>query len=227
MASRDSFIRKKRILQRMIAEKGNFVEIKYVGRLDNKQIFDLNDKEVAKAEGLHGHFHDKTIICLGEMDVVKGLDLELIGKELGKELSIEVKAQDGFGKKDSNLFHMVPLSKFKEHKVNPQPGMQITIDNKQGIVKSVSGGRILVDMNHPLAGKTLHYTITMTKLVENMQEQVQGFLELNLHLHDVKVEEKEGIVTVHFDLPQPMHKMIEETLKKRIPQLKELKFVKP
>ncbi len=200
------------------------IEIKFVGRLENGAIFDLNDQEVAKKEGVQGHFHSKTIICLGEKDVVEGLDEALVDKEIGKKIEVSVEPEKGFGKRNADLFHMIPLSKFKEHNINPAPGLQVNIDNSMGIVKSVSGGRVLVDFNHPLAGKKLKYEVTVVRVVEDLAEKVQGFLELAFHLHDAKVEAKEGNVVVKHEVPKEFAGMLEEKMKERYPEIKSLKF---
>jgi len=202
--------------------KGDFVEIKYVGRLDDGSIFDLNDKELAKKEGMDGHIHEKTIVCLGERDVVPGLDDFLIDKELGKKLTTSIAPEQGFGKKDPKLLQMIPANKFKEQKIQPVPGLRVEIDNYSGVIKSVSGGRILIDFNHPLAGRNLQYEVMINKKIEDMKEQVAGFLEMSFHLHDCHVEANDGTVTVKSPMPKEMQEMLEKELKKRIPKLKAL-----
>lgn len=206
----------------MKVQKGDFVEIKYVGRLDDGSIFDVNDKETAKKEQIKGHIHEKTIVCIGEKDIVLGLDDFLCEKELGKKLEITIEPEKGFGKKNPKLLQIIPANKFKEQKINPIVGLQVEIDQYRGIIKSISGGRILVDFNHPLAGRTLHYEITITKKIEDLKEKISGFLELNFHLHNVQLEENEGTVTLTAPFPPEMQPMLETELKKRIPELKAL-----
>jgi FKBP-type peptidyl-prolyl cis-trans isomerase 2 len=210
----------------MKASKGDVVQITFVGRLEDGSVFDLNDTALAKKEGLQGHFHEKTVICVGHGDVVPGLDNALVDLELKKKIEVTVQPEEGFGKRNAELFKMIPLSKFKEHKIQPQPGLQLNIDNNTGIIKSVSGGRVMVDFNHPLAGKVLKYEVTITRKVEDIGEQVQGFLEMAFHMHGVRVEEKEGAVTVKFELPEQLQKIVEETLKKRNAKIQSVSFKK-
>jgi len=210
----------------MQTKKGDFVEIKFVGRLDDGTIFDLNDKETAKKENVRGHFHDKTVVCLGERDVVEGLDESLMDNEIGKKFTITVSPEKGFGKKDAQMFHMIPHKKFVEHKINPVPGLQVDIDNMIGVVKSISGGRVLIDFNHPLAGRTLQYEVTITKKVDDVAEKVSGFLETTLHMHKVHVEAKEGTVTIKAELPNEAQSFLEEKIKRRVPEVKAVQFQK-
>ncbi|MDP3728094.1 MAG: peptidylprolyl isomerase [bacterium] len=206
----------------MKAQKGDFVEVKYIGKLDDGSIFDLNDKERAKQEGMNGHIHEKTIVCLGEKDLVPGLDDFLIDKELGAKLELTIEPEKGFGKKDPKLLQMIPANKFKEQKINPMPGLRVEIDEYTGVIKSISGGRVLVDLNHPLAGRTLHYEITITRKIDDLKEKVSGFLELNYHLHHAQLEEKEGTITLTAPFPKEIQPMLETELKRRIPELKAL-----
>jgi len=114
------------------------------------------------------------------------------------------------------------MKKFLEQKINPVPGMTVEIDNYTGLIKSVSGGRVLVDLNHPLAGKNVSYEVTIIRKVEDLKEKVEGFLEMNLHLHHPKVEVHEHNVTLDMPMPKEMLPLIEAELKKRIPELKGL-----
>lgn len=206
----------------MNTKKGDFVEIKYVGKLEDGMIFDLNDNEITKKENIHTHIHDKTIICLGHRDVVIGLDDFLIDKELNKKFSVKLPPETAFGKKDANLFQMIPMKKFIEQKINPVPGLTIEIDNMTGVIKSISGGRVMVDLNHPLAGKNIIYEITITRKVDDLKEKVSGFLEMNLHMHNPKLIVEENHVILDELMPKEMLPLIETELKKRIPELKAL-----
>jgi FKBP-type peptidyl-prolyl cis-trans isomerase SlyD len=211
----------------MVTKKGDYVAIKYVGRLEDGSIFDLNDKDTAKKEKIDAHIHDSTIVCIGKHEVVVGLDKELEGKELGKKFEVTVVAEEGFGKKDPKLFQMIPMNKFNEQKIKPVVGLQLNIDNNmRGIIKAVDGGRVTVDFNHPLAGKDLKYEVTIEKVIENLSEKIKGLLVNTLHLHSVQVTAKEGKVNIKSILPETMQKPLEAELKKRFEEIKEITFQK-
>ena len=149
----------------MKLKKGDFIEIEYIGRIkDDNKVFDLTNEEVAKKEGIHhkDHIYKPVIICLGFNDIIKGLDEELIGKEPGK-YKIEINSEKAFGKKTYDLIKLVPNSIFNKENIRPFPGLQVNIENLIGTIRSVSGGRSLVDFNHPLAGKDIIYEIEIKK----------------------------------------------------------------
>ncbi|MBT3323808.1 peptidylprolyl isomerase [archaeon] len=211
----------------MKAKKGDFVEVVYTGRLDDGHIFDLNDREVAEKENLDQKaLAPKTIACLGEKDLVPGLDNFLIDKEIGEKLKVDLKAEEAFGKKEADLIQMVPVSKFKEQKINPVPGLRLNIDNMVGIIKIVSGGRVMVDFNHALAGKNVHYEVLMKREVTDIKEKVESFLKLSLNLKELDVKENEGNVSVKLALPDQLHGAVEEQVKKRVKEVKSVKFEK-
>src|SRR3989344_5140894 len=146
----------------MKTKKGDFIEIDFVGKLKEENIiFDLTDAKVAKENNIYhdDHPYKPIIICLGKKDVIKGLDDFLLDKEADKEYEIEIKPEDAFGKKQQELIKLVPTSVFTKQNIQPFPGLQVNLNNIPAIIKTVSGGRTLVDFNHPLSGKTLAYKI--------------------------------------------------------------------
>jgi len=67
----------------MTVERGDFISLSYTGRLDNGDVFDTTDENVAKENGLlaEGVSYAPITIVVGENMVVKGLDEDLIGKK--------------------------------------------------------------------------------------------------------------------------------------------------
>jgi len=208
----------------MKIKKGDFVELEFVGRLDDGKIFDLNKKEVAKAEGLT-HVLDRVIVCVGEKEVVEGLDDALVDKEVEKDFHVDVTAEKAFGKRDPKLFQLLSANKFKEQELRPYPGLQINVDGMVGTVKTVSGGRIMIDFNHPLAGRDLKYDVKILKIVDDVNEKVEFSLK-NMLGKNVPFEFKDGKLIIKAEFPNEISKMMEENLKKRIKELKEIEFKK-
>src|SRR3989344_2277845 len=141
----------------MTIKKGDFVEIEYTGRIKEENItFDTTDQNIAKQNDI---FNEKgaygpVVICVGESHVVKGLDEAIVGKDIG-EHDVNIVSEDGFGKKNAKLLRLMPISAFRRQKIEPMPGLQVNIDGMMGMVKTVTGGRVVVDFNHPLSVKDL------------------------------------------------------------------------
>jgi len=205
-------------------KKGDFVELEFVGKLEDGTIFDLNDKEIAKKEGIKETL-DRVVVCVGEREVVEGLDDQLEGKKVGKKFNVDVPAEKAFGKKDAKLFQLVSSNKFKEQQVNPYPGLQLNIDGMTGTVKTVSGGRVMIDFNHPLAGRNLKYEVTVKKVITDVNDKIK-FSVKNLIGKDLKYEFEEGKITIKAEFPEEIKKLIEEKLKQRIKEIKTIEFKK-
>jgi len=212
-------------------KKGDFVELVYTGRIkDLNLVFDTTNEKEAKESNIHDAraSYGPVIICIGQGHVIKGLDEQLEGKELGKEYHIELSPEQGFGKKNAKLIQLVATSKFIKQKINPMPGLQVNIDGLMGMIRTVSGGRTLVDFNHPLAGKELAYDFKINKIVKDDEEKLKALLKLQLNLKDIKVEIKEGNATIDLNIKQELPKPVEEKLTKHIkeiiPSIKNIEF---
>lgn len=208
-------------------KKGDFVQVKYVGRIkeDNK-IFDLNDEAVAKKEGIYDQHarYRPLAVCVGQHDVVKGLDDALVGKEVGKKFSVELAPENAFGKKDPKYFQLVNASKFKDSNMIPYPGMHVTINDTPGVVKTISGGRILVDFNHPLAGKDVKYDAEVLGLVEDDAEKVKAIAEMHLGILSPKVTVDNGVAKIGHEFPEHLVSAVEKSIIERVPSLKKVEF---
>jgi FKBP-type peptidyl-prolyl cis-trans isomerase SlyD len=202
----------------MTIKNNDFVKLDYVGRVDGK-IFDLTKEDVAKKEGI---FNEKTkygpvTIVVGAGHLLKGIDEVLVGKDVGDSFSVDIEPEKAFGKKNAKLIKIIPERSFREQKVKPYPGMQVNIDGILGIVISAGGGRIIVDFNHPLAGKTLNYEISVLEKVEDKAKQVASLVEMYTNVKP-EVEIAEDSVKIIMNeaknLSEKAKTHIEEEIKK-------------
>ncbi len=161
-------------------KKNDFIELKYTGYA-NDEIFDSNIEEdlrklnpKAKAE--------KFIIIVGQEMVIKGLDKELENKELEKEYSVEIKSKEAFGARNRDLIRTIPLKAFTQQKMNPRAGMVLAMDNNIVKIIAVSGARVIVDFNNPLAGKDLKYSFKIIRNVEDLTEKIEALLKFYLRI---------------------------------------------
>lgn len=203
----------------MPVNKNDFIEIEYTGKLkEDGTVFDTTDKDTAKEHNMYREEADygPIIICVGEKHVLKGLDEFIIGKEPGN-YTVDVKPEEAFGKKNPKLIQLIPAKKFTEHDIKPMVGLSINIDGVIGLVKAVSGGRVLVDFNHPLSGKDLVYDIKILRVVNDKKEQVQSLLSLILSADkkETEIEIKDSSCTVKLKkkFPDEVLKKVEEKIK--------------
>src|SRR4030042_2018163 len=120
----------------------DFVEIEYTAKVDGI-VFDTTSKNVAKANNLFDEnaSYNPIVICVGQANVIKGIDEGIIGKEVEKTYSLHISPEHGFGKKSPKMIQLISTSKFLKEEIRPVPGLQVNVDGIFGVVKAVSGGR--------------------------------------------------------------------------------------
>ncbi len=208
-------------------KKKDFVEIEYTGKIkEDNTVFDTTDEKVAKENNLHGHDFSPAIICIGEEQVLKGIDKNLEGKSIGGEYEFDVNPEDAFGKKNAKLIQLIPTAKFRQQSIQPMPGMQLNIDGMVGTVKTVSGGRTLVDFNHPLAGKELSYKVRINKKITDHKEKLSGYIKLALGTKDFEaaVENGNAKITLENEIPKEVQERLMEKITELMPEVKKAEF---
>ena len=214
----------------MVKEK-DFIELEYTGKLkEDNVIFDTTDEKIAKENDLFDENaeYKPIVICVGEGQIIKGLETAIIGKETNKPYTIEVSPEDAYGKKNAKLIQLISTSKFLKQKIQPMPGLQVNIDGTVGVIKTVSGGRTLVDFNHPLAGKDLIYDIKVNKIITDDKEKIESILKVNLGMKDVnvKVENKKATISTKQEIPKEIHEELKKKIKELLPTLEEITILK-
>lgn len=152
---------------------GQFVRVEYTGMLENGEVFDTTDPKLM--EGATGPI----VVILGAGHLIKGVEKALLEMNVGEEREIEIEPEDGFGRRDPKKIKLYPLSAFRKERVNPVPGMRVTVDGQLGTVVSVTSGRVVVDFNHPLAGRRLRYKLKVLEVVKDPKEQIEGLLKFH------------------------------------------------
>ncbi|MBD3310122.1 peptidylprolyl isomerase [Candidatus Woesearchaeota archaeon] len=212
-----------------MAEKGEFIELEYTGRLkDEGMVFDTTSEKTAKEEGIwdKNMKYGPAIVCLGEGQLLSGLDQKLVGKSVGKH-TIELAPEEGFGKKDAKLLRIVPTNIFRQQKIDPVPGLQVNIDGAMGTIRTVTGGRTVVDFNHPLSGKEVVYDIDLKRVVKDDKEKVKAFVSLALGLKDLDVDIKDSVAVISTgkEIPQEIAEKLQEEIA-RLTDIKKITFTK-
>lgn len=208
---------------------GDFVELDFIARIKgNNKIFDLTKKDVAKKEGIfqENRKYKPLIVCLGSGHLLKGLDKALEGKEVGKTYEVEVLPEEGFGKRNPKLIQISTLKQFKDKGISPVPGMQLAIDGALATIRSVSGGRVIIDFNHPLAGRTLLYTVSINRKITDTDEKISAIISLLTELEpkDYSINlsnNKQITIILKKDTPKSLLDIIKRQISNLIPETKD------
>ncbi len=180
-------------------KKNDFIEIEFTGK-SNNEIFDTTDKQEAKSIGLEVEVKPM-IVCVGNQMLIKGFDESLEGKEINKKYSIHLTPDKAYGKRQPGLLKIIPIKVFHQQNMNPVPGMMVQLDNYIAKILSVSGGRVSVDFNNPLAGKEIDYDFKITRIVSDDTEKVNALQEFFFKMRfdfEIKQDEKSKTKKVIF-----------------------------
>lgn len=132
--------------------KDSVVSLEYRLHLGDGQVIDQSAPDQPLAY-LHGH-----------RQIVPGLEGALEGMTSGESKQVVVAPGQGYGEHDPEGVRTVPRNMLPPG-FTPQPGMTLMAQTDQGDIplriQEVSPESVVVDLNHPLAGKTLHFDVTV------------------------------------------------------------------
>jgi peptidylprolyl isomerase len=96
--------------------------------------------------------------------------------EIAKSTSVEIPQDKAFGARDPEKVKRVPLKQLLAKDITPGLGMRVEYGGKMATVRAIGAGRVLLDFNPPLAGKTLVYEVVIKKKLEKDEERVAALI---------------------------------------------------
>lgn len=136
-----------------IVAAGDTVSVEYQGKLPDGTVFDSSEKQGKPLEFVAGS---------GQM--IQGFDAAVIGMQEGQEKTVTIQPEKAYGQYDNTKVVELPKSQFAEPDkmvvglpVHSETGVN-------GVIKEIKDDSIVVDFNHPLAGKTIIFWIKVVKI---------------------------------------------------------------
>lgn len=147
----------------MQIEKNKVVEIDYTLKDDNGQLLDSSEGKQPLS------------YIQGAGNLIPGVENALEGKSSGERVEITVPPETGYGVRDDSLVLSVERDKFSQFE-DLQEGVRFRMETPDGpmifTVVKIGDGEVLVDGNHPLAGMTLNFDITVQSVREATSEEL-------------------------------------------------------
>lgn len=137
-------------------KKGDTIKVHYHGTLTDGTIFDSsNGREPLEFE-------------VGAGMMIEGFDQGVLGMVLGVKKQISIPAEQAYGDKREDMIMEFPIDRFPADMV-PEVGMQLNMSNNEGDqfpvqIVEVADEYVLLDGNHPLAGKDLIFDIEVVDI---------------------------------------------------------------
>jgi len=196
---------KARVLSNMAISKNSFILIDYVIRAkDTGELIETTIEDVAKKENKYevDRVYEPLLVIVGENRIIRGLEehIENFG-EAEKEMQVEIPPEKAYGVRDSSKVKIVSVRELIRNNIIPEVGKTVELNGQVGVVKAVTGGRVLIDFNHPLAGKTLLCTYKIVKIIEDDSEKIRHLLHrryrrIPLDRFKVSIDQNTNSVTI-------------------------------
>jgi len=134
--------------------------------------YTLRDEEGAVLDSTEGR--DPLTYLHGAGNLVPGVEEALAGKSAGDEIKVTVPPEKGYGAREEGNIRNVPVRKLPDGRI--QPGATVQLNTNHGpviaVVKVVKGDYATIDLNHPLAGKTLKFELQVVEVRDATEEEI-------------------------------------------------------
>jgi len=142
----------------MTVKQNDKVKVEYEGKLDDGTVFDSSTRN---GQNMPLEF------TIGEGKVLPEFEKAVVGMEKDEEKEFKISAEQAYGPINPQAVQEIPKTAFPPGQ-EPKPGMIIGLKAPTGQqipakIKEVKESTVVIDMNHPLAGKNLNFKI---KLIE-------------------------------------------------------------
>ncbi|MFO7963696.1 MAG: peptidylprolyl isomerase [Desulfobacterales bacterium] len=140
-----------------------YVSVEYTGTLENGEVFDSSSGRPPLE------------VKMGAGQVIKGFEEALMGMTINEKKKITIEPEDAYGQRDDSLLHDFPRSNVPPE-VDPKKGQIVGLQTPDGQqvpaqVISVDEEKVILDLNHPLAGQALTFDIEVVGISETPTQQ--------------------------------------------------------
>ncbi len=150
------------------------VKLHYKGTLDNGEVFDSSEGK------------DPLEFVYGLGMIIPGLEEGISGLKVGDKKEVKISTEKAYGPRMEQAMQEVPKTQMPQD-VELKVGMQLAAQGPQGVIpvviSEIKDDSIVVDFNHPLAGKDLTFNVEIVDVKETSEEDMQKFMNPH-HGHD-------------------------------------------
>jgi peptidylprolyl isomerase len=138
------------------AKKGDMVKVHYTGRFEDGSLFD-SSKDRAPLQ-----------FTLGNGEMIPGFENAIIGMKIGDTKTAKIAANEAYGPYIDDMVMRIGKDKFPAD-MELKTGLMLKIRQPEGnainvMVTDISDDEVVLDANHPLAGKDLEFDIELVHI---------------------------------------------------------------
>ncbi len=141
-----------------VVEKGSKVKVEYTGTLEDGTVFDSTERQGGQPLEFEA----------GSSQLIKGFDEGVMGMKVGEEKEIVIPPAEAYGEPNDQLHKKVPREQLPKDQ-EPQVDMVLAVGTPDGQqfparIIAVDEKEVTIDLNHPLAGKTLKFKVKIVEI---------------------------------------------------------------
>lgn len=138
------------------AKQGDTVKVHYTGKLQDGNVFDSSENR------------EPLQFTLGAGNMIPGFEQAVQGMNIGDKKTAEIPSEQAYGEKREDMVISVPRENVPGD-IEPEVGQQLAIQQQGGqqvpvTVTEISEEKVVLDANHPLAGKDLVFEIELVEI---------------------------------------------------------------
>lgn len=183
-------------------QKGDIVKLEYDLIIkETGKVYGTTNAEVAEKNEIFDarKIYKPTTMIIGAGRMLKAFEEAVEKAEMGAESTVEIPPKDAYGERNPTKVELIPVHELRKQDIYPYPGATVNIRGSTGTIQTVTPGRVRVDFNHPLAGRTLIYKFKVVGKADKPEEKVAGIIEM--HYGDpedfgVRIENENLIITL-------------------------------
>ncbi len=163
-------------------------------------VYQTTKEEVAKESGIYSEksIYLPILVIPGEADLFPKVMEKVLELNEGENFRLELDPEEAYGNYDRGKVRVYSIKRLEREGIRPRVGETVQIDKQTGVIQAVTGGRVTVDFNHPLAGRKIVVEGEVVRRIEDELEKVRSIVadSFDVAAEDIKVQGEEGVVTV-------------------------------
>ncbi|MCP4522908.1 MAG: peptidylprolyl isomerase, partial [Candidatus Gracilibacteria bacterium] len=132
---------------------GDPIAVHYIGTFEDGEKFDSSYDR-----------NEPIVFIVGTGNMIKGFDAGVVGMKIGNKKTLTLAPADAYGEISEENVQEVPkdqMKSFEDAGIEIKPGAKLPTERGIFIIKEVTDDTVIIDVNHPLAGKTLTFEVEM------------------------------------------------------------------
>lgn len=186
--------------------KGDIVRLEFsLWLTDTNTLHNTNVEALAKEQNIYHEEHRYVPLSyiVGNAGFYAPIEESLLAAKVGEEVEVTITPDKGEGDRKADLVQIFPfrriasLPQYKKEEAFPAIGDRVEIEGREGRIVALIAGRVRVDFNHELAGKTLKFKYKITEVATELQAKIKAMIDMVYrYSDDFHISERNEVISM-------------------------------